>query len=330
MTITTLIFIIFIPLLSLILLTINLIFAPHNAYQEKNSAFECGFHSFLGQNRTQFTISFFIFALLFLIFDLEILLVYPYSVSAYTNEIYGLITMLIFFLILTLGFAFELGKNALNIDSRQLFSVVKNIFISIVRISGIRLSTLYLYILYVILFFFTYIIFTTIFFILFYNLGLIDIPFSQIGSDISRPLYMNADALDSYPEYKQINNIQQISNVKQHLLNIKRDIEIKLLFNKPECYKQIVDNLQGMYNNNKVLLQDPSRLHPHLHPGYQLDWMKDLENQIDVAKKELSEKVELFQQNHRNLAECNHRIMAVSTRINQLAESGINKDVNFH
>jgi NADH-ubiquinone oxidoreductase chain 3 len=100
-------FLIFIPLLSVILLAINLIFAPHNAYQEKNSAFECGFHSFLGQNRTQFSISFFIFALLFLLFDLEILLVYPYSVSAYTNELYGLITMLIFFFVLTLGFAFE-------------------------------------------------------------------------------------------------------------------------------------------------------------------------------------------------------------------------------
>ena len=73
----------------------------------------------MGQNRTQFSISFFIFALLFLLFDLEILLVYPYVVSAYTNGIYGLVIMLIFFLALTLGFAFELGKNALKIDSRQ-------------------------------------------------------------------------------------------------------------------------------------------------------------------------------------------------------------------
>ena len=112
-------FFLFIPILSLILLAINLLFSPHNPYQEKNSAFECGFHSFLGQNRTQFSISFFIFALLFLLFDLEILLVYPYIVSAYTNGIYGLIIMLIFFSILTLGFVFELGKNALKIDSRQ-------------------------------------------------------------------------------------------------------------------------------------------------------------------------------------------------------------------
>ena len=110
----------FIPILAIILLGINLILAPHNPYEEKNSAFECGFHSFLGQNRSEFSISFFIFALLFLLFDLEILLVYPYVVSGYVNGIFGLMIMLIFFLILTLGFAFELGKNALTIESRQI------------------------------------------------------------------------------------------------------------------------------------------------------------------------------------------------------------------
>jgi NADH-ubiquinone oxidoreductase chain 3 len=125
MTSTTFFFV-FIPLLAIILLAVNLIFAPHNPYQEKDSAFECGFHSFLGQNRTQFSISFFIFALLFLLFDLEILLVYPYVVSAYTNGIYGLTIMLIFFLALTLGFAFELGKNALKIDSRQMLTLNNN------------------------------------------------------------------------------------------------------------------------------------------------------------------------------------------------------------
>jgi len=114
-------FIIFIPILSVILLAVNLILAPHNPYDEKRSTFECGFHSFLGQNRTQFNISFFIFALLFLLFDLEILLIYPYSVSHYTNELYGLIIMLIFFCILTIGFTFEFGKKALKIDSKQMF-----------------------------------------------------------------------------------------------------------------------------------------------------------------------------------------------------------------
>lgn len=123
---TTTFFFIFVPIVAILLLVINLLFAPHNPYDEKDSVFECGFHSFLGQNRTQFTISFFIFALLFLLFDLEILLVYPYVVSAYTNSIYGLVIMLIFFLALTLGFVFELGKNALKIDSRQVFTIVGN------------------------------------------------------------------------------------------------------------------------------------------------------------------------------------------------------------
>ena len=112
-------FFIFIPILAILLLIINIMLAPHNPYEEKDSVFECGFHSFLGQNRSEFSISFFIFALLFLLFDLEILLVYPYVVSSYTNGIFGLIIMLVFFLILTLGFAFELGKNALTIESRQ-------------------------------------------------------------------------------------------------------------------------------------------------------------------------------------------------------------------
>ena len=118
MTSTTF-FIIFIPILSFILLFVNLLLASHNPYQEKDSVFECGFHSFLGQNRTQFSVSFFIFGLLFLLFDLEIILVYPYSVSGYNNDIYGLAIMMLFFILLTLGFIFELGKNALTIDSRQ-------------------------------------------------------------------------------------------------------------------------------------------------------------------------------------------------------------------
>ena len=124
---STIFFLFFVPILTFILLAVNLLFAPHNPYQEKNSAFECGFTSFLGQNRTQFSISFFIFALLFLLFDLEILLVYPYLVSAYANEAYGLCIILIFLLALTLGFAFELGKKALSIDSRQIYKSNKDI-----------------------------------------------------------------------------------------------------------------------------------------------------------------------------------------------------------
>jgi NADH-ubiquinone oxidoreductase chain 3 len=112
-------FLFFVVLLSIILLAVNFLFATHNPYMEKKTVFECGFHSFLGQNRTQFTISFFIFALLFLLFDLEILLVYPYTISAYYNGIYGLCIILIFFILLTIGLVFELGKKALNIQNIQ-------------------------------------------------------------------------------------------------------------------------------------------------------------------------------------------------------------------
>lgn len=110
---------IFVSVLTLLFLVLNFVLAPHNPYQEKYSIFECGFHSFLGQNRTQFGVKFFIFALVYLLLDLEILVIYPFGLSGYENGIYGLIIVLIFIGIITAGFVFELGKNALKIDSRQ-------------------------------------------------------------------------------------------------------------------------------------------------------------------------------------------------------------------
>ena len=110
---------IFVTVLSLLFLLLNFIFAPHNPYQEKYSIFECGFHSFLGQNRTQFGVKFFIFALVYLLLDLEIVMIYPFAVSEYENGIYGLLVVLIFIIIITVGFIFELGKNALKIESKQ-------------------------------------------------------------------------------------------------------------------------------------------------------------------------------------------------------------------
>lgn len=118
MSSVTLLFI-FVSILALVFLLLNFVLAPHNPYQEKYSIFECGFHSFLGQNRTQFGVKFFIFGLLYLLFDLEILLIFPYAMSIATNEVYGLIAILIFILIITVGFVFEIGKNALKIKSRQ-------------------------------------------------------------------------------------------------------------------------------------------------------------------------------------------------------------------
>jgi NADH-ubiquinone oxidoreductase chain 3 len=116
---------IIVPILAILLLLINIIFAPHNPYQEKYSIFECGFHSFLGQNRTQFGVKFFIFALVYLLLDLEIILTFPFALTEYINNIYGLIITLGFVGIITIGFIFELGKNALKIDSKQTITELK-------------------------------------------------------------------------------------------------------------------------------------------------------------------------------------------------------------
>jgi NADH-ubiquinone oxidoreductase chain 3 len=87
-------------------------------YQEKDSMFECGFHSF-SQSRSPFNIAFFIYALVYLLLDLEILLTFPFAVSEYVNNIYGLIITLGFIIIITIGFVFELGRGALKITSKQ-------------------------------------------------------------------------------------------------------------------------------------------------------------------------------------------------------------------
>jgi len=111
--------------IAILFLVLNFVLAPHNPYQEKYSIFECGFHSFLGQNRTQFGVKFFIFALVYLLLDLEILLTFPFAVSGYINNIYGLIITLGFIGIITIGFIYELGKSALKIDSRQIITITK-------------------------------------------------------------------------------------------------------------------------------------------------------------------------------------------------------------
>lgn len=119
------IFILLVSIIALLFLFINLVFAPHNPYQEKDSMFECGFHSFQ-QSRSPFNIAFFIYALVYLLLDLEILLTFPFAVSGYVNNIYGLIITLGFIGIITIGFVFELGKGALKIPSKQYTSTIKN------------------------------------------------------------------------------------------------------------------------------------------------------------------------------------------------------------
>jgi NADH-ubiquinone oxidoreductase chain 3 len=57
--------------------------------------------------------------------DLEILLTFPFAVSEYLNNIYGLLITLGFIGIITIGFVFELGKSALKIDSKQTLILFK-------------------------------------------------------------------------------------------------------------------------------------------------------------------------------------------------------------
>ena len=130
---TTFFYVIFV--LALFLLLINLVLAPHFPYLEKLTNFECGYHSFVGQNRLQFFVSFFVFGLVYLLFDLEILLLYPYSVSSYLNGPLGLLLFSLFCYLLSSGFVFEIGNGALTIYSRQNLSTTENS--SSVRISSL-------------------------------------------------------------------------------------------------------------------------------------------------------------------------------------------------
>ena len=97
---------IFIPILSFVLLALNILLAPHRPDESKISAYECGFLALPEQTRSTFQIHFMIVALLFLIFDLEILLLFPLAVSLYQVSIFGFSIGIIFFIILTIGFIF--------------------------------------------------------------------------------------------------------------------------------------------------------------------------------------------------------------------------------
>ena len=112
---TLLILFIFVPILVLILLTLNIFLAPHKPDSEKNQSCECGFTTIPGQTRATFQIHFFLVALLFLIFDLEILLLFPISVTLYQVSTFGFSIALIFFIILTVGFILEISNSAIQL-----------------------------------------------------------------------------------------------------------------------------------------------------------------------------------------------------------------------
>jgi NADH-ubiquinone oxidoreductase chain 3 len=106
---------ILVPFLSLILLFLNLLLAPHRPDEAKNSAYECGFSVIYGQTRTTFHIHFYIVAMLFLVFDLELILLYPLGLVLYQISTFGFFVGLLFFIILTIGFILEIGTGAISI-----------------------------------------------------------------------------------------------------------------------------------------------------------------------------------------------------------------------
>ena len=108
---------IFVPILSGILLALNLLLAPKQPYEAKVSAYECGFSPVYGQTRNVFYINFYLVAMLFLVFDLEILLLFPIALTLYNVSIFGFSIALIFFVILTIGFILEIGSGAISIAS---------------------------------------------------------------------------------------------------------------------------------------------------------------------------------------------------------------------
>jgi NADH:ubiquinone oxidoreductase subunit 3 (subunit A) len=120
-----LIIFIFIPILALILLTLNLLLSPNKPDSEKLLTYECGFSPILGQTRNTFHISFFLIALAFLILDLEILLFFPISVSLSQIGTFGLTIALIFFVLLTIGYIIEILAGNLKVSNQSL-SLRKN------------------------------------------------------------------------------------------------------------------------------------------------------------------------------------------------------------
>ena len=111
---------IFIPVLSSILLLLNLLLSPNKPDYEKVYTYECGFSPILGQTRSTFHISFFLITLAFLILDLEILLFFPISVSLSQIGTFGLIIALIFFIVLTLGYVIEILAGNLKVSNHSL------------------------------------------------------------------------------------------------------------------------------------------------------------------------------------------------------------------
>tara|TARA_Y100000590_G_scaffold433298_1_gene550224 strand:- start:217 stop:585 length:369 start_codon:yes stop_codon:yes gene_type:complete len=101
--------------LSIGFILLNFLLSPKNPDPEKLSAYECGFEAF-GDSRMKFDIRFYLVAILFIIFDLEIAFLFPWAISLGNIGTLGFWSMMIFLFILTIGFIYEWKKGALDWD----------------------------------------------------------------------------------------------------------------------------------------------------------------------------------------------------------------------
>ena len=89
------------------------ILARQNPDSEKLTPFECGFTPF-GDARGKFDVRFYLVAILFIIFDLEVAFLFPWAVAFGDIGMFGFWSMMVFLLILTVGFVYEWKKGALE------------------------------------------------------------------------------------------------------------------------------------------------------------------------------------------------------------------------
>ena len=101
--------------LSIGFIVLNFLFSPKNPDPEKLSAYECGFEAF-SDSRIEFDVRFYLVAILFIIFDLEIAFLFPWAISLGNIGTLGFWSMMIFLFVLTIGFVYEWKKGALDWD----------------------------------------------------------------------------------------------------------------------------------------------------------------------------------------------------------------------
>jgi NADH-quinone oxidoreductase subunit A len=99
--------------LGVILILAAMIVAVRNPDPEKVSAYECGFNAF-DDARMKFDVRFYLVAILFIIFDLEIAFLFPWAVAFKDISMLGFWSMIVFLGVLTIGFAYEWKKGALE------------------------------------------------------------------------------------------------------------------------------------------------------------------------------------------------------------------------